>query len=43
MALELTTDEPTFIDLFNGVSDLQKRLLKHLESQRIHLAMIHFE
>ncbi|MSW58922.1 MAG: CCA tRNA nucleotidyltransferase, partial [Actinobacteria bacterium] len=28
MALELTTDEPTFIDLFNGVSDLQNKLIK---------------
>ena len=28
MALELTTDEPTFIDLFNGVSDLQKKIIK---------------
>jgi poly(A) polymerase len=28
MALELTTDEPTFVDLFNGVDDLQKKLIK---------------
>lgn len=28
MALELTTDEPTFIDLFNGVVDLQKKLIR---------------
>ena len=28
MALELTTDEPTFIDLFNGVADLQKKIIK---------------
>ena len=28
MALELTTDEPTFIDLFNGVVDLQKKIIK---------------
>jgi poly(A) polymerase len=28
MALELTTNEPTFIDLFNGVSDLQKKIIK---------------
>jgi poly(A) polymerase len=28
MALELTTDEPTFIDLFNGVEDLQNKLIK---------------
>ena len=28
MALELTTDEPTFIDLYNGVSDLQNKLIK---------------
>ena len=28
MALELTTDEPTFIDLFNGVTDLQKKIIK---------------
>jgi len=28
MALELTTEKPTFIDLFNGVSDLQNRLIK---------------
>ena len=28
MALELTTDEPTFIDLFNGVLDLQKKIIK---------------
>ena len=28
MALELTTDEPTFIDLFNGVVDLQKMIIK---------------
>lgn len=28
MALELTTDEPTFIDLFNGVDDLQNKLIK---------------
>jgi len=27
MALELTTDEPTFIDLFNGVVDLQKKII----------------
>jgi poly(A) polymerase len=28
MALELTTEKPTFIDLFNGVSDLQNKLIK---------------
>ena len=28
MALELTTDEPTFIDLFNGVADLQNKIIK---------------
>jgi len=28
MALELTTDEPTFIDLFGGVSDLQNNVIK---------------
>ena len=28
MALELTTDEPTFIDLFYGVDDLQNRVIK---------------
>ena len=28
MALELTTDEPTFIDLYNGVGDLQSKLIK---------------
>ena len=28
MALELTTDEPTFIDLYNGVSDIQNKLIK---------------
>ena len=28
MALELTTDEPTFIDLFNGVNDLQNKVIK---------------
>ena len=28
MALELTTDEPTFIDLFNGVDDLQNKIIK---------------
>ena len=28
MALELTTDEPTFIDLYNGVGDLQGKLIK---------------
>lgn len=28
MALELTTDVPTFIDLYNGVSDLQNELIK---------------
>ena len=28
MALELTTPEPTFIDLFNGVADLQNKLVK---------------
>ena len=28
LALELTTDEPTFIDLFNGVVDLQKKIIK---------------
>ena len=28
MALELTTDEPTFIDLFNGVDDLQNKVIK---------------
>jgi poly(A) polymerase len=28
MALELTTDNPTFIDLFNGVLDLQNRVIR---------------
>ena len=28
MALELTTDEPTFIDLYNGVGDLERKLIK---------------
>lgn len=28
MALELTTDEPTFIDLFNGVGDLANKIIK---------------
>lgn len=28
MALELTTDEPTFIDLFNGVNDLENKIIK---------------
>ncbi len=28
MALELTTDGPTFIDLYNGVGDLQNKLIK---------------
>ena len=28
MALELTTDEPTFIDLFNGVGDLPNKVIK---------------
>ena len=28
MALELTTDEPTFIDLYNGVGDLENKLIK---------------
>ena len=28
MALELTTEQPTFIDLFNGVTDLQNELIK---------------
>ena len=28
MALELTTPEPTFIDLFSGVADLQNKLIK---------------
>jgi poly(A) polymerase len=28
MALELTTEEPTFIDLYNGVNDLQNKLIK---------------
>ena len=28
MALELTTDEPTFIDLYNGVGDLESKLIK---------------
>ena len=28
MALELTTEKPTFIDLFNGVADLQNKLIK---------------
>jgi len=28
MALELTTDEPTFIDLFNGVADLANKTLR---------------
>ncbi|CAB4535893.1 MAG: CCA tRNA nucleotidyltransferase [Actinobacteria bacterium] len=28
MALELTTDQPTFIDLFDGVTDLMRRVLR---------------
>ena len=28
MALELTTDSPTFIDLFNGITDLQNKIIK---------------
>ena len=28
MALELNTEQPTFIDLFNGVSDLQNKLIR---------------
>ena len=28
MALELTTEQPTFIDLFDGVTDLQNKLIK---------------
>jgi poly(A) polymerase len=28
MALELTTEQPTFIDLFNGVTDLQNKVIK---------------
>ena len=28
MALELTTNEPTFIDLYNGVGDLESKLIK---------------
>jgi poly(A) polymerase len=28
MALELTTDKPTFIDLFGGISDLQNKVIK---------------
>ncbi len=28
MALELTSEQPTFIDLFNGVSDLQNKLIR---------------
>ena len=28
MALELTTNEPTFIDLYNGIGDLQSKLIK---------------
>ena len=28
MALELTTEQPNFIDLFNGVTDLQNKLIK---------------
>ena len=28
MSLELTTEQPTFIDLFNGVTDLQNKLIK---------------
>ena len=28
MALELTTDEPTFIDLYDGVGDLESKLIK---------------
>jgi len=28
MALELTTEQPTFIDLFNGVTDLQNKIIK---------------
>jgi poly(A) polymerase len=28
MALELTTESPTFIDLFNGITDLQNKIIK---------------
>lgn len=28
MALELTTDSPTFIDLFNGITDLENKIIK---------------
>jgi poly(A) polymerase len=28
MALELTTEPPTFIDLFNGIADLQNKIIK---------------
>jgi poly(A) polymerase len=28
MALELTTEPPTFIDLFNGITDLQNKIIK---------------
>ena len=28
MALELTTEPPTFIDLFNGITDLQSKVIK---------------
>ena len=28
MALELTTETPTFIDLFNGITDLQNKIIK---------------
>ena len=28
MALELTTEPPTFIDLFNGITDLQNKVIK---------------
>ena len=28
MALELTTEPPTFIDLFNGITDLQDKIIK---------------
>jgi poly(A) polymerase len=28
MALELTTESPTFIDLFNGLTDLQNKIIK---------------
>ena len=42
MALELTTDEPTFIDLFNGVEDLQNKVIKTPGKPEDSFTMIHF-